>query len=347
MISNLKILHVCKEDKATTFQRRLAFKMLGLNNDIVFTFLLSKKQPAVKKLRNKIIFKFGYYPEYNNENKEILNRVKNKKYDIIFIEKGVSIKPSTLKRVKHLLPLCKIVSYTLDDMMNPNNSSIQYRRSLKFYDFNFTNKKYNVSELHEQGAKNVFYFKNGYCSLVHRPIKLNKEEEEFYNADVSFIGTFEKQRKTTLISLANSGVNIKVWGWGVKHEFKHQNIQFLSKHVYGDEYAKVVSASKINLCFLRKANRDTETTRSVELPACGGFMIAERTQDHLDLFKEATEAEFFDNDLELKEKIFHYLTHETKRIKIAAGGYQKCLSADYSYENQLRTILKKIVTDEK
>lgn len=346
MISKLQILHVCKEDKATTSQRRQAFIKLGLNNDTVFTFLLSKKQPLYKIIRNKIIFKLGYYPEYNNENKEILNRVKNKKYDIIFIEKGVSINPSTLIKIKHLLPLCKIISYTLDDMMNPNNSSIQYRRSLMFYDFNFTNKKYNVSELQDLGAKNVFYFKNGYCSLVHRPIKLNKEEREYYNADVSFIGTYEKQRKETLIFLANSGINIKVWGWGTKHEFKHQNIQFMSKHVYGDEYAKVVCASKINLCFLRKANRDTETTRSVELPACGGFMLAERTPDHLDLFKETEEAEFFGNNSELKEKILFYLKNETLRTKIATKGYQKCLTAGYSYENQLKSILKNIVKHE-
>ena len=74
-------------------------------------------------------------------------------FDILFIEKGLSIKPSTLVQAKKLQPALKIVSYTLDDMMNTNNSSFNFRKSLKLYDMLFTNKRYNVTELKNIGAK--------------------------------------------------------------------------------------------------------------------------------------------------------------------------------------------------
>ena len=120
----------------------------------------------------------------------------------------------------------------------------------------------------------------------------------------------------------------------------NKNIIVMDRHVYDVEYAKVVAASKINLCFLRKANRDRETTRSVEIPACGGFMISERTNEQLEMFAEALEAEYFGAKEELLAKIRYYLIHEVERQQIAMNARTKCLIADYSYENQLGNIVE-------
>ena len=50
-------------------------------------------------------------------------------------------------------------------------------------------------------------------------------------------------------------------------------------------------------------NDDLHTSRTFEIPACGGFMLSERSKEHSDFFEENKEAIFFDSAEELFNKI--------------------------------------------
>ena len=340
-LKQIKLLHICPSDRFTTYQRRLAFHELELEYDDVLTGDPMHDYFFFIRLFRAVLKKLGYYPERNDENKKTKKSVLKKNYDIIFIEKGLSIRPSTLKYIKKKLPHSRLISYSLDDMMNPGNSSRFYRKGLKYYDVIFTNKKYNVDELKALGARDVRYIRNAFSPIIHRPVNTTEEEKEYYGADVGFIGHSETERANLILKLAEKGIKIKIWGWGEDSKVSgivHQNITNMNKIVY-DDYAKVICTTKINLCFLRKINRDQETTRSIEIPACGGFMLAERTNEHLELFKEGKEAEFFESFDELYEKICYYLKNDAKRKNIAKDGLERCINSKYDYNNQLANII--------
>jgi spore maturation protein CgeB len=74
----------------------------------------------------------------------------------------------------------------------------------------------------------------------------------------------------------------------------------------------------------------------VEIPACGGFMLAERTAEHLELFDEGLEAEFFASDDELIDKCRRYLGDEDARGAIARRGHERCIASGYSNAGRLR-----------
>jgi spore maturation protein CgeB len=84
------------------------------------------------------------------------------------------------------------------------------------------------------------------------------------------------------------------------------------------------------LCFLRKENRDTSTARSVEIPACGAFMLAERTNSHEALFTEDVEAVYFGSDEELETKVKYYSANLEARTRIATGGLERFRRSGYS-----------------
>jgi len=109
--------------------------------------------------------------------------------------------------------------------------------------------------------------------------------------------------------------------------------------VYGDDYARALTGSKISIGFLRKACPDQHTTRTFEIPACGSMLLADRTQEHQEFFEEGKEAEFFDSCEELLEKTKFYCSNESARKRIAKGGYKRCIEGGYTYVRRLSTAL--------
>ena len=280
-------------------------------------------------------------------NKKILTELGKEKFDIVWIEKGNLIRPATLKYIKTNFPETKLISSSEDDMGRGHNRSLYYLFGLKYYDIVFTTKTYNLDELKTLGAKKTELFLDTYNEDIHHPMDLTPGEKETYSAEVGFAGSFEEDRAQRMLYLAQNGIKIVVWGndWGSWLD-KHQNLFIKNRHLFGIDYSKAINATKINLCFLRKLNRDLVTSRTVEIPACGGFMLGERTSRQLELFREGGEVEFFDSNEELLNKVRYYLEHDAERKNIAAAGRERCLRSGYGMRQQLAKMLAKTMADD-
>lgn len=273
-------------------------------------------------------------------NKRIRGAILKKKYNVVWIEKGNTIRPSTLRFIKQRSPDAVIISVSEDDMYAQHNRSYFYTQGLKYYDIVFTTKTYNLEELKGLGAKRTELFLDSYDEKLHRPYMLTEEEKKKFSCDVGFVGSFEKDRAERMLYLAEHGIRVTIWGLDWDGWIgKHPNLEVKGVHLFGEDYPKAICATKINLCFLRKINRDEITSRSIEIPACGGFMLGERTKRHLNSFKEGVEAEFFDSNEEMLKKINHYLTHDEERQRIATAGRARCAASGYSMREQLRKMI--------
>ena len=158
---------------------------------------------------------------------------------------------------------------------------------------------------------------------------------------MGFIGDYEIERAQSIHYLASHGIRVRIWGhrWEKKCKLTDPNMIVEGKSLWGDEYAKAICSFDINLHFLRKINRDLQTTRSIEIPACGAFMLAERTNEHLELFEEGKEAAFFSSNDELLEKVHYFLKYEDERDNIARKGRKKCLKSGYSNHDRIKEML--------
>jgi len=268
------------------------------------------------------------------------------KYEVVWIDKGLTIGPKTILRIRRNSPSAAIVAYSPDDMAGSHNQSPRYLAAIPEYDVHVTTKSYNVAELTELGARRVVFVDNAYDPATHRPMRLSEDDLKRYAADVSFVGMYEADRACHIRELARRGIAIDIWGsgWG-RNPFQHPLVRYRGRAAWGDEYAKILNATKINLCFLRKLSRDVQTTRSVEIPACQAFMLAERTAEHQRLFTEGVEAEYFGDVDELHAKCRAYLADDGARIRIARRAYERCLREGYSNQERLAKILHLVASD--
>ena len=297
-------------------------------------------------LAYRIAHKIGYELDTMGINRRLVAAAREFEPDIAWIEKGNMIRPGTLRALKRARPDLRLVAYSDDDMYLAHNRSRHYAAGLSRYDCVFTTKAANAEpgELQSLGARRVVLVDKAFDPRQHYPMNLDDDESRAYGADVGFIGSYEAERGDLLLHLASNGIPVRVWGNGWENmRTRHPNLGLEMAPVLNVEgalaFTKCVSATRINLGFLRKLNHDLHTTRSVEIPACGGFMLAERTVDHVRMFDENKEAAFFDSPDELLAKVRYFLDNDVERRAIAAAGLGRCLSSGYDLDSRARRML--------
>lgn len=286
-------------------------------------------------------------PDEANANAKIRNYVSSKEYDVVWIDKGLTISPETLRFIKEKLPNAKIVSYSPDNMALRHNQSQQFLECIPLYDIHFTTKSYILGDMKRLGVKRISFTNQLYESTYHHPVSLTDEERKRLGGDVGFIGAWEKERCDSILFLAKNGVKVKVFGDGEWKKYKNFPNLAVLPGIFSADYSKALQAFKISLCFLRKMNFDQQTSRTMEIPGCGGFMMAERTDEHKALFEEGKEAIFFSSNEELLEKCRYYLAHDDERMAIAKAGHERCEKSGYSNEKGIKMMLDIVMSIEK
>lgn len=274
-------------------------------------------------------------------NREILKR----EFDVLFVVKGNFVTAATLAALKARPNPPRIVGWSPDDIYLPHNQSSILRDAAPFYDVFYTAKSLNITqgELKSMGFADPRYLQQGYDRDQHRPMP---DAGSRFAGLVTFVGFGEEDRFNKMNHLAKNGVPVHVWGHGWTPAMRaaaHENLHINDHGLFGDDYADVLCNSAISLCFLRKLNRDLHTTRTFEIPACGGFMVAERTDEHLGLFEEDTEAVYFDDKEELLSVVRRYLNDPDARARIAANGRRRAEQSGYDWHTHARHMIQAAV----
>tara|TARA_Y100000310_G_C20684541_1_gene818125 strand:- start:1854 stop:2819 length:966 start_codon:yes stop_codon:yes gene_type:complete len=281
---------------------------------------------ALEKLNHEVIY-FNYRKlnfdkfRVGNKllNKFILSKVLDANPDILIVIKGESIIPGVIDKISK--NGVKTINWTLDDPFG-KDYIFNKLNNISEYDYFFVFDPFYLSELKELNQKS-FYLPCAADPLnVHRMIiPLNERE---YTYDVSFVGSYEKDRQELFSKLLNFDFNL--WGpvWSKKIN-KKLKPYYHNEFIKGREMVSIFNKTKINLNLQAPQGLQSMNLRTFELPATQSFQLCDSKKELPSLFRIGKEIVVYDTSEELKDKIEYYLSNPSERNKIVEAGYKRVL----------------------
>lgn len=298
-------------------------------------------------------------------NSAVLSEVSSFRPDLVWAEKQEYLRAETLQQLRGFG--ARLVHFTPDPYFSLDwKRTPLMDRAMSEFDVLVYCKSYERADYQALGRP-LIYMPLGYCDEVHRPLPSGDDR---WRAGVGFLGGWEPRRERLLHAVAAAGTDLKIWGgywdflkdgrWTLRRNiilrqlaggdsFRIHKDRLLSEvwqggEVYGDDYARALTGARIGLGFLRMVCPDQHTTRTFEIPACGSMLLADRTQEHQEFFAEGREAEFFQTQEELVDKVRFYSNNEPVRQRIAQAGRRRCIDSEYAYVHRLRAALAKLAS---
>ena len=278
----------------------------------------------------------------NEYNQHWLRTIVECRPDVAWLEWPKLLRLETLAQARSRLPRCRFVAFYDDNPFGERTDELwQWKlffEAVPEFDFHLVKRPSDLVDLRVRGARRAALFVHG----CYQPLFKPRQDKSKAVHQVSFVGTALDHRVPFARRLiASEQIPLQVFGnrWE-RTLFYHLRRDHFHPPALGQAYVDVIHDSRVSLAFVSSSNRDEYTMRTFEIPACMGFMLAERTPTHQELFDEGSEAEFFSSVEECADKARFYLGDEVSRSRIARAGHQRCLTSDYSLRRRMSDALR-------
>jgi hypothetical protein len=271
----------------------------------------------------------------NETGLRLLQRAGALQPELIVFVGNIEVPLDLLRELKRRWPDCVLGNLLMEPF--PVGNSL-LRSAVPLYDCIFTFSKFQVAQLYWFQAQKVVWLPFGMAPAVHHRVAPTAAEQARFGSAVAYMGTWQPHVELWLEPLA--GQDLKIWGNQWYRSAGHA--QLVSKWqgegagLYQD-MAKIVGASRVIFNMVRFHNGNGHSMKTFEIPACGGFMLTNRTDEQLEFFAEDEGAAYYSTTAELLDKLKFYLGHDTARSRIAERGHQ--LAQQHSYAARARQIL--------
>ena len=278
----------------------------------------------------------GRYPSnLQRFSQEIVNNCRSYQPQWLLTTGLSPIDASALKEIGKLG--IRRLNFLTDDPWNKAHYAPWFFNALPHYDIIFSPRRANIPDLLKVGCRRIEYLPFGYDEALFYPETV---EQEIQTAipDILFAGAADKDRVPYMHALIKSGIQLALYGsyWEKYPETK--------AHTLGQAdvptLRSAIARAKICLCLVRRANRDGHCMRTFEVPAVGGCMLTEDTQEHRDIFgNEGENVLYFNSVSEMLDKTQWLLEHEQERQRLADNAYKSITKGHHTYGDRLKTML--------
>jgi len=258
--------------------------------------------------------------------------------DALVVVGGAFMMPAALRRIRERTGAV-LVNLATDDPFNPRHRTRAFIEGIPCYDVYATVRRSILADLAGAGARRPVYVRCGYEPALHFPEPpATADERSRFGCDACFAGAADQDRYPLFRRLVGApDIAVRLYGgFWERDPVLHP---FARGFAYGRDYRQALGGAHVALCLVRKANRDGHVMRTYEIPACGAFALADRTDEHLEILEEDREAVYFTGEDELVDKLRFYLAHPDLRGRIAAAGRARITGGANTWRDRLVELL--------
>lgn len=237
-----------------------------------------------------------------------------------------------------------VANFLTDDPWNRSHRAPWFMEALHNYAHVFTPRHANEEELRALRGPGVSWLPFAYAPEEHHaPRVVTPDDRRRWGHLVAFIGGADADRVAAVRALIQAGVPVGLWGGYWK---EHPDLApYAHGHADEEQCRRIVASAGVNLCLVRRANRDGHSMRSYELPAIGGCLVVEDTEDHRRLFCTPESAVFIRLDshgwpLKVRELL---QAPEQVRAAMRLAATRVVANGTNTYASRLVAILEEIV----
>lgn len=270
--------------------------------------------------------------EIRRFNELIARRAAESRPAVVIVVSGRHIQRATLQRVRDTG--ARLVAFATDNPLVPGRSRDNLRECFAEYDVYASPRRSSLAALGAAGCRRPVHIRFGYEPGVHYA---QSPAEPRWSSDVVFIGGADEDRVRMFEPLAaGNGLVMRLYGrgWGRTPLERHAGGE-----IFEHEFRFAMTGAKVAPCLVRRSNADGHVMRSFEIPACRQFMLAERTEEHLELFEDGVHAAYFDGPDELRDKALYYLRHPSERERMARACHDLVTSGHHTYRDRVREMM--------
>jgi spore maturation protein CgeB len=236
------------------------------------------------------------------------------------------------------------VCWLTDDPWAPGHRARWLLEALPHYDLVCTPRRANLAQLQALGCKEVRYLPFAYDPELSFPETLPLALRQALGSQVLFVGGADADRVPIIRGLLRARLNVALYG-GFWHRYRETKAAARGLAA-PDVIRQATAAADINLCLVRRSNRDGHVMRSFEIAAAGGCALMEETQEHHELFgAEGEAALYFASMPELIDKARALLADAGLRRRLARAARERVLGRGHTYRDRLEVLLGGAVTN--
>lgn len=233
----------------------------------------------------------------------------------------------------------KVVNYLTDDPWNTSHKAQWFFEALPKYSAIFSPRKANIADLLSVGCRRVIYLPFAYDAELHYPASHSSHPAH----EVVFVGGADADRVRLFSAAATRGLPLALYG-----DYWHRSPTlrcFWRGYAGIEALREVTTNAAVSVCLLRTANRDGHTMRSFEIPAMAGVVLAEASEDHMQIFGPEGEcALYFTDATQLVDKARWLLEHQVEAKGLAQRVRDRVVSGKNTYVDRLEAMLTACAT---